>query len=410
MGPRGTSLGEIFPVLALSVFSSMLGIGFILPILPLYAKGMDATGIWVGLIFVSFSISRTVLMPICGRLSDRWGRKVFICPGLLAFALVSIGYVWAAGLHELLVVRLLHGCAAGMLLPIAQAYVGDLIPRGQEGTWMGYFNAAFFLGFGFGPLMGGVLTDSFGVDATFYGMGILNLLAFFLAFCFLPETRARSGIASNPPRRARQSSVLRGLFGYRLMHAFGKGCFACFIPIFGFFWLGLTPSQVGILIALYILLIGSFQIRSGKIADHLNRKGLAVCGGLISVAFLFLIPFCRDFSQLLIVCVLGGLGGSISMPAISAMEVGEGRVYGMGSIMGLLTMAMSIGICAGPLLGGGIADIFGVESVFYFSGFAGLLGIGFFVWFTKRERAIRRWERIPPESKFAKRRGIALDF
>ena len=384
MGPRGTSLGETFPVLALSIFSSMLGIGFIQPILPLYAKGMEATGIWVGLIFVSFSVSCTVLLPICGRLSDRWGRRVFICPGLLAFALISICYVWATRLHELLIVRLLHGCAAGMLLPIAQAYVGDLIPKGQEGKWMGYLNAAFFLGFGFGPLVGGILTDSFGVDATFYGMGILNLLAFFLVLCFLPETRARSEIASNPPRRARQSPVLRGLYGYRLMQAFGKGCFTCFIPIFGFFWLGLTPSQVGILTALNILLIGSSQVRSGKIADCFNRKGLAVCGGLISVAFFFLIPFCQDFSQLLIVCVFGGLGGSISIPAITAMAVDEGRVYGMGSIMGLLTMATSIGISAGPLLGGGIVDVWGVESVFYFSGLAGLLGIGFFVWSTKR--------------------------
>ncbi|KKK91411.1 hypothetical protein LCGC14_2713230, partial [marine sediment metagenome] len=38
------------------------------------------------------------------------------------------------------------GSAAGMIIPIAHAYIGDLSPEGQEGTWMGYFYAAFFTG------------------------------------------------------------------------------------------------------------------------------------------------------------------------------------------------------------------------------------------------------------------------
>jgi len=69
---------KTFPILALSVFSSMLGVGIISPLLPLYAENLGATGIWLGIIFSSFSISRTVFMPIIGRLSDRRGRKIFL--------------------------------------------------------------------------------------------------------------------------------------------------------------------------------------------------------------------------------------------------------------------------------------------------------------------------------------------
>ena len=169
-----------FPILALSIFSSMLGVGIVAPLLPLYAENLGATGIWIGIIFASFSISRTIIMPIVGWLSDRRGRKLFLCIGLLSYAIVSLGYIWADSVSQLTLVRLINGATAGMILPIAQAYVGDISPEGEEGKWMGYFNAAFFTGFGFGPLLGGVLTDHFGMNVAFSTMGGLNLLAFLI--------------------------------------------------------------------------------------------------------------------------------------------------------------------------------------------------------------------------------------
>ena len=148
-------INKVFPILAISVFSSMLGVGIIAPLLPIYADSLGATGIWIGVIFSGFSISRALVMPLIGKLSDQWGeRKAFLCAGLLFYAVISLGYVWAENVTALIVVRLVHGLAAGMVIPIAQTYVGDLAPQGEEGKWMGYFNAALFAGFGVGPLLG----------------------------------------------------------------------------------------------------------------------------------------------------------------------------------------------------------------------------------------------------------------
>ena len=55
---------KVFPIIAISVFSSMLGVGIIAPLLPLYAENMGATGIWIGGIFAAFSISRAIITPI----------------------------------------------------------------------------------------------------------------------------------------------------------------------------------------------------------------------------------------------------------------------------------------------------------------------------------------------------------
>ena len=188
---------KVFPILVLSIFSSMLGVGIIAPLLPLYAENLGATGIGLGIIFGGFSISRAIIMPIAGRLSDQSGRKLILGIGLLAFAIISPGYLWADSVIDLSLVRFFHGIAAGMIIPIAQAYVGDISPEGEEGKWMGYFNASFFAGFGFGPLMGGALTEHFGMNVAFYSMGGLNLLAFLVAVLLLPESSRRE-IAIKP--------------------------------------------------------------------------------------------------------------------------------------------------------------------------------------------------------------------
>jgi len=187
---------KIFPILALSIFCCMLGSGIVVPLLPLYAESLGASGVWLGLIFAGFAITHAISTPIFGRLSDRKGRKRFISIGLLAYGIIALAFVWADTIYQLVLLRLLHGVAGGMILPIAQAYVGDLSPQGEEGKWMGYANAAFFSGFGFGPLMGGVLAEHLGMDVAFFTMGGLSLLAFFIAIFFLPEVSQQKLAAS----------------------------------------------------------------------------------------------------------------------------------------------------------------------------------------------------------------------
>ena len=376
---------KVFPILALCVFSAMLGVGIIAPLLPLYAESLGATGIWLGVIFAGFSISRAIFMPIIGQLSDRRGRKLFICIGLFVYSAVSLGYIWAGDVLQLTIVSLIQGAAGGMIIPIAQAYIGDISPEGEEGKWRGYFNAAFFTGFGFGPLMGGALTDHFGMDVAFSSMGILNLLAFLVAIFFLPEIRQRR-MATNPRQSFNEmaaSNMVKGLFSFRLAFSLGRGAFSCFIPIFAAVYLNLSPTLIGILLAVNILLMALLQVYGGGIADRFNRRALVVSGSVINLIFLALIPSANNFWQLLGLCALGGFGGAVSMPAASALTVEEGRKFGMGSTIAIFAMAMSIGMTVGPLVGGVIVDFLNIDSVFYFAAGVGLIGASLFAWFSR---------------------------
>jgi len=65
---------QLFP-LCFAVFVSMLGFGLVMPLLPIYASDLGATGIQLGLLTGSFAITRTITTFLGGWLADKVGRK-----------------------------------------------------------------------------------------------------------------------------------------------------------------------------------------------------------------------------------------------------------------------------------------------------------------------------------------------
>jgi len=362
----------------------MLGSGIVIPILPLYAESLGASGLWLGVIFAAFPIPRIFTTPVFGRLSDRKGRKPFISIGLFAYGIISLGFIYSDTVLQLVLLRFLQGFAGALILPIAQAYIGDISPPGEEGKWMGYTNAAFFGGFGFGPLIGGILSEHLGMDAAFLVMGILSLLAFTIVMFFLPAIKPKQSDSSYPSfGEMSRSGMILGLFSFRLSLTMGRSIFFIFLPILAANSLGMRPSLVGILLAVNILLMSLLEIPSGRIADRLNRRILVVGGCLVTSIFLMVAPLGNTFGQLLAIAVLGSVGNAIAIPAASALEVEQGRKYGMGSSIALFSMVSSIGMVAGPIIGGAIADSAGINSAFHFGVTILLVGAGLFAWFSR---------------------------
>lgn len=336
----------------------------------------------------AYGTTSIIFTPLFGQLSDRKGRKLFLCTGLLCYSALSLGYIWADNVFSLIMVRLLQGAAGGMTIPVALAYIGDISPQGEEGRWMGYAQGAFFSGFGIGPLMGGLLSEHFGMNLTFFAMGGLNLVAFLAAISFLPEVKAghlkRRTDSRLSFKEMSKNSVVRGLFSIRLAHAIARGAFITFFPLFAAIHIGLGLTLIGTLLAVNIVLMSILGVIGGRIADRFNRKGLVVVGNLLFLLSMLFIPLAGNFWHLFMLAILQASGGALFMPAVSALAVGEGRRFGMGSTMAMLTMGMNIGMALGPVVSGGVVDFAGLNSAFYFAATIGLIGTSFFIWFTRR--------------------------
>ena len=61
----------IFVTLFFSIFATITGVGIVVPLLPVFAHNLGAGGLYIGLIFGAFSLSRVFFLPYFGRLSDR---------------------------------------------------------------------------------------------------------------------------------------------------------------------------------------------------------------------------------------------------------------------------------------------------------------------------------------------------
>ena len=378
---------RIFSVLFIAIFSTMLGLGIIGPLMPSFARDLGASGIWLGIFFASFSLSRAIFTPLIGRISDKKGRKRFIVIGLLIYTILSFLYILAQNIYSLSFIRFIHGLASAMVIPIAMAYIGETTKKGSEGKKMGFFSVAFYLGMGTGPLIGGILHDKYGMNAVFIAMGIFTALAFILTLFLLPDinfskSKGSKSLDKSKFKQLFKNKLFIGILIYRFITALGRGGVMAFLPLLAE-RVNISASNVGIILTTNILLMGLLQIFTGHMADKHNKFYLVIIGALLAALPLLTLPIAKNFWTFLLLTLFMGFGGAISMPAASAINIKIGKNYGMGTTTGLFSMAMSFGMIIAPIFSGIIMDSLGIKYVFYFGGLITLLGIGTFYLFIK---------------------------
>ncbi len=366
--------------LGLTVFVSMLGLGNVAPFLPIMARDLGASGLALGLIFSSFSAARGLVAPWVGDLSDRLGRKPFLLAGMGGTAAVGLLLIWWHAPWELVANRTLQGVFAAMVLPVAMALVADLSPSGAEGRSFGFFNTFFLLGFGVGPLMGGALFDAFGLAANFLAMAGLCLVSVLVVAWKVREPPAGQRLRQKSGWRT-QVALLKdrptlGLFLARVGGTMAMGCYIAFLPVLASDK-GLSNFEVGLQLAVNVLVMTALQRPAGRLADRRSRLALALAGQAVSGLSKLILPLCPGFWSLLALNIGEGVGAGLALPALTALVVEYGRRMdaGMGAAMGLYAMAMGVGVFAGPLLGGWLADLAGMDMAFYFAGAVALAGV-----------------------------------
>jgi len=375
---------KIFGTLFFSIFAAVTGVGIVVPLLPIYAHDLGASGFYIGLIFGAFSLSRTFFLPYFGRLSDLKGRKPFIVPGFLAYALISVAFIYSNSVDTLIVIRFFHGIASAMLMPVIQAYIGDITPKGREGVTMGMFNMSLFLGLSLGPVIGGTLKDYFSLQGSFFCMGLLGLIGFFLSLFLLPPTtseRAKSH-GKNPFswKMLLTDRLVVGLFFFRFAYLVCVGIIWGFIPLLADMEFAASSSLIGVLVMLGVFISGLIHVPMGYLADRISKKLMVTAGGLMISYAIFSFEWAGRIEDLVIASVIFGLGGGISMPALMAMVVLKGnRFNAMGSIMALMTVAHSLGMLCGALVGGLMMDFFQLRRAFPLGGVVMMICTGIFL-------------------------------
>ncbi|HEX9131144.1 MAG TPA: MDR family MFS transporter [Ktedonobacteraceae bacterium] len=158
-------------------------VGTALPRIVADLGGLDHYA-WV---VTAYLLASTVTVPIYGKLSDIYGRRLFFIGGMVLFLAGSALAGTSQDMTQLIIYRSIQGLGAGGMMPIALAIIGDIFSPAERGKWQGLFVAVFGLSSIVGPTLGGWITDNWGWRWVFYVNMPVGIIAIVTAGFVLPK-------------------------------------------------------------------------------------------------------------------------------------------------------------------------------------------------------------------------------
>lgn len=131
-----------------------------------------------------YLLANTAMVPIMGKLSDIYGRKVVLMSSTVVFLLGSAFSGAAGSMVQLILARVVQGMGAAGITAISFAIIADLWVPAERVKISGFTTTVFGVSGVVGPLAGGWLTDNISWRAAF----LVNLPIGLIALAFLALT------------------------------------------------------------------------------------------------------------------------------------------------------------------------------------------------------------------------------
>lgn len=327
-------------------------------------------------VFSAYLVTSTVTVPVWGKLSDLYGRRLLYQIGIGVFLLGTLLSGFSSSMAQLIIFRAIQGLGAGALVPLGMTIIGDIFTIQERAKMQAYFSGVWGLSSIVGPVVGGFITDQISwrwvfwvnlpvgvlaamiigaalkepkIDARpsidYAGAGLLMLaisllmlamveggsvallsgqnLVLFAASAVLlglfvrVEKRAKDPIIPFELFRNRTVaiSVLAGFLGGVAM--FGA---ISFIPLFAQGALGFTATEAGSLLTPLMLTWVTMSVVGGRLMLKLGYRSITIFGFLVLTAgFVMLAPFGRATSRLWLYVDLMMIGAGLGLTMLTLL-------------------------------------------------------------------------------------------
>ncbi len=355
---RPRLLTRAFVLLGVADLAYFTAIGVAILALPFYVTGpigSDESG--AGLAFGAFGVTALICRPFAGRLSDTRGRRPLLIAGALGCGLGMVLMPFVDSLVMVVAIRLLQGVAEASFFVAGFALLADVAPAERMGEALSYNSIGLYAGIAFGPPLGEVLLETWGVDAAWYGATVLSLLAALLVL-----------VLTEPPHDP-------DLEGHgKLIHRPGipvsLGFFTSLAAISGFLaFAALYSADIGMSntsVALFVygcVVIGC-RIAFARVPDRIPSLLLAT-GSLLGIGTgLVVIAAWSSPVGLIAGAVVMALGVTFSTPAFFSAIFATARPSERGAAAGTASAFIDLGLGFGPIALGLVADAQGIPWAF----------------------------------------------
>ena len=377
------------------MFTVLLGVGIVIPVLPAYLSYFDASGVVAGFLIASFGITQFLFSPLGGKWSDRYGRKSLIIWGMVLNAISHLLFAIGDHLALLFISRLIGGIGLGFTIPSITAYVVDVTNRDDRIKGMGWIGAAISLGIAIGPGIGGFLA-SYSMRLPYYSSTLLSVLATLFSLIMLSETRVKSikpVLISNQRstitsfRENIHKQIQSGIFVLLLLSfifTFGLMSFETVFPLFADSYYGYTTREIALIFTAGAIMgvIVQFLILS-RLTKRFGEIKLIYCTLLFASISLVLMLLSESFIYILLLSIIFFTSQSLLRPILNASLSKRATDDEQGYVAGLGNTYMSVGNIFGPITAGILYD---VSHLFPYLFGASMLMIGIIVFFIFGQR------------------------
>jgi DHA1 family tetracycline resistance protein-like MFS transporter len=366
------------------VFIDMLGIGLIVPVLPVlvgeFTGSRDNQAYWYGMMSAVFGLMQFLFMPMLGAISDRVGRRPVLLYSMAGMSINFLTTAWAPNLACLFIGRVIGGMSSASM-SVASAYASDISTPENRAKSFGKVGAAFGLGFICGPMLGGLL-GTVDLHLPFYVAGALSAANLVYGYFAVPESlpaarRAPFTLAKLNPlsalaKLARRTDIRGLIVTYTLVTLAAMMLQTTWVlyTTFRFNW---TPGQNGA--ALFCVGLTAAVVQAGLLGILIKRFGevhLSILG-LVSGAITYLLYGLATQGWMMYVLIICNVLSFAIGPALQSIISKSTPHNEQGELMGSLQSISSVGVIIMPLLGSAIlgevshlaSDDWRVGSTFY---------------------------------------------
>ncbi|MGE4588112.1 MAG: MFS transporter [Acidaminococcaceae bacterium] len=382
-------------VLWAGVFLTCASYTMVVPFLPLYLLqelGVSASSvnIWAGTIFSVTFLGSAIMAPYWGAMADRVGQKKMAIRAGFGLAICYSLSSMAQTPHQLLAVRALTGFISGFV-PASMALCSSTLPAEKLGWGMGWMQAAVASGGVIGPLIGGYVSDWFGMRFSFYvASGALALATGSVIYYVhdivdsAAKTRAKRSVLDDLRMAVKNKKLLYIMGLFFLV----QSCLLIIQPLLTIYVKELMGGMDGVVKASGVVfsLAGIAGIMAAPFWGRTGQKvGFAktlffvlVCAGLTNLCQAFV----SNIWQFGLVQFIFGLFLAGAAPNINAGIVKTTDPLVRGKAFGLVTAAQQLGGVVGPLVGGFMGTFLATKYILVFTGLV-LIITGLHIYFTK---------------------------
>lgn len=288
--------------------------GLIAPVLPGYARSLGGTAALVGLLLAGSGIGRLLATLLTGWMGEHvgHGRLLVGAPALSAGAAVVCATTGSA--PALAVFCLAEGLGAAVYGTAGAAVVVAGAGPTNRGRAVSGYQTATLLGAALGPVMGGLVDQSFGERAPFLVYaGLATAVAWSTRRWLGPtDTRNPNESVMHPVPRPSWRLLITPAFGSLWLVAFAlvfaRVAAQTAAPLLGAWRLDLSTPTIGLAMSLGGIAAVAGSLPAGWLADHWGRRATLLTGGLAMVGALTLLAVGRD--ALTFAAALASLGAA----------------------------------------------------------------------------------------------------